>query len=91
MREYNANHTTKDFSGCYQKFPKEERACGTGSEGALGSGLIAFCGSPSPVTRRFKCERMPSITISQITPSAIIQQIKAIRRTARIYLKVKGL
>jgi hypothetical protein len=72
-------------------FKKKSDSCITNWENVLRTRSILFCISLSPVTKRLKCGRMPSIATLGITPNAIIQHSTASNGRIGICLKVKGL
>jgi hypothetical protein len=76
--EHDANHTKGYSTAIVKKFQVRSDNFCTGSGSALATGLIMPYINLSPVTRRLKCGRTPSITIASTTPSVAIQHIRAI-------------
>jgi hypothetical protein len=83
-REYGANHGKWAPDRYCQEFPKKKDSHSRGWRGALGTASVTSCISASPVPRRSKYGRTPVIT-----PSAIIQHIRAISDKAETCLKLK--
>jgi hypothetical protein len=76
--EYDANHAKRGSTAIFKNFQRRSDGFCTGSGSPLWLGLIMSYINLSPVTRKWKCGRTPSITIAATTPSVTISHIRAI-------------
>jgi hypothetical protein len=87
--EPDANHTKRRPNTIVKNFQRRRDSCCTGSGRPVGTGLITSCINQSPVTKRLKCGRTPSITFDATTPSATIQRTRAINVRTRTFPKLR--
>jgi hypothetical protein len=87
--EYDANHAQSNSIAVSKNFQRRKNSRSTGIGGVLATGSIISGMNPSPVARRWKYRRTPSVIIAVVSPSAISQQIKVITERTETCLKLK--